>query len=616
MTTFGIDLGTTCSAIGWVRDGRPELLDTDSGVLMPSVVLYPKNGEPVVGDQAENQSLLYPDRLFRSTKRDMGSNRRWLVGDLEIGPVEVAAEILRALCTAAEKATGERPHEVVISVPAWFQQDARADTKRAAEIAGLQVVRLLNEPTAAALAHANGSPQERVAMVFDFGGGTFDASLVDQQSELVEVLASRGDVALGGDDLDKALVAEVLDQVRQDQPELAAVASADPGAREKLRSAVRAAKHALSQELTTVIRVPFIAELDDKQQHLEVPLDRGDLEECLAPLIQRAVACVSDVLADAKKQASEVDALLLVGGSSQIPLVWQTLREAFGWEGSSAIPPQRAVALGAALQGALIDGIEIGSQLLDVAPHPIGVASMVLGEAEGRESLQTIVILPRNSPLPGRHTHRFYTSHRFQKTVEVPVLQGSDPNPLRTVILGSVEMTDLPPAPTEDQRPLAIEVRHDLSGMVSVRMIDELSGRSVNTQVVAGGEGARTERERMRHRWMEEGLELGDGTDPDPYLENETSQTGAAKPRLLVGTAADQDAQDTAPGADLQDARMAFELVRRQAAQIAKAHPEHAQQLQALADEGLAAVESGDAAKGCSLYDDMTDIQFMIGLYL
>ncbi len=627
MTTFGIDLGTTCSAIGWVRDGQAKLLDQDGSMLLPSVVLYPEAGPVLVGEAAENLGLLHPDRLFRSTKRDMGTNRRWNVDGAKIGPVDVAEHILRALCARAEAVAGEKPHDVVISIPAWFQQSARGDTRQAAEQAGLNVVRLINEPTAAALAHANGKPQDRIALVFDLGGGTFDVSIVDQQGELVEVLASRGDARLGGDDLDQRLLQLTLDHLRADDPKLAAAAAAQPDALEKLTRALREAKHTLSADLKTVVRVPFLIELAGKPHHLELALDRDTLNGILQPLVDRALACVASVLTDAKRSPADIDQVLLVGGATQSPLVWEALHGTYGWEASSAIPPQEAVALGAALQGALIDGVEIGPQLLDVASHPIGVAAMHDGP-DRVTYVSNAIILPRNSPLPGRHTHRFGTGESEQPMVVLTILQGSERNPLRNLILGKLIIDNLPPAPEgQDARPIAVEVSHDASGMVSVRMIDELSGRSVEKILVASGEDAQEVREAAMQAWKESGLIPGDGSDPDPYLENEQTHDPAAIP-APEGPGEQRPAMDSTPraatgasepspdGGKLADAAAAFASVLKHAGMLASQHPDHAPRLTQLATDGQAAITGGQDAIALTLHDQLADLQFGLGIYL
>jgi len=614
--TFGIDLGTTCSLIGYLRDGVPYLVPIDGDVLVPSVVTFPTSGDPIVGAAAQNQLLLAPERTLRSTKRRMGSDHRWTVGERSIGAPEVATEILRALARGAEAQTGIRPERAVITVPAWFPHDARADTRRAAEAAGLEVARLINEPTAAALAHAHGRPRERTALVYDLGGGTFDASLVHQQGDLIEVRASSGDTHLGGDDLDARLLARMMEELKQADPELAEAVRTSRGARERFLVAVREAKHELSHALTAVLRAPFLADVRGQARHLELPIDRATLEEELAPLVDRTFACIDRVLADAGARREDVDELLLVGGATQSPLVWQALEARYGWEGSAAVPPQRAVGLGAAIQAAIVDGASVHGMLLDVTPYALSVAAI----QEDHEHFACKVITPRNAPLPGRHTERFTTAFPRQRKLAIPVLQGSDPNPLRNVPLGTIGIDDLAPAPPgQDSRPIAIEFRHDLSGLVSVRLTDELSGRTVDGQVVVGGEESAAARALLLDAIDKDELVPGDGRDPDPYLEREPRP--GARAEALEEWVTHEGARSAVDGSarlpsDIDEARGAFTTLLARLSEVAEEHPEHAIALRRIAERGQEALATGDESSALERYDELSDRMFELGIYL
>lgn len=612
---FGIDLGTMCSLIGHVREGQPRLIAIEGDVLVPSVVTFPEIGAPVVGRAAVNQLLLEPERTLRSTKRRMGSDHRWTVGERTISAPEVATEVLRALVRGAEAATGVRPERVVVTVPAWFPHDARADTQRAAEAAGLEVVRLINEPTAAALAHGHGQDRDRTALVYDLGGGTFDASLVHQQGDLIEVRASSGDVFLGGDDLDARLMARLQAELERTDPELAAAVRASRGARERFLAAVRDAKHELSDGLRATVRAPFLAEVGGRTRHLELPLDRDVLEEELAPLLERTFACIDSVLADAGVRPADVDELLLVGGSTRSPLVWQALERRYGWEGTSAVPPQEAVALGAAIQAAIIEGAGVRGMLLDVTPYALAVAAL---EADHKH-FSCSVITPRNAPLPGRHSRRYATVHPTQRELEIPVLQGSHPNPLRNVPLGTIRIDELPPAPAgQSGRPIAIEFRQDLSGLVSIRLTDELSGRSVDGQVVVGGAESAAARATLL-RSIEDGhLVPGDGSDPDPYLEREPRRATADPLAELEreDPAADTVVPRGAASADLEEARAAFATLLARQEELARDHPRHALALRQLAVSGQEALQAGDARGALGKFDELADRLFELGIYL
>lgn len=615
--TFGIDLGTTCSLIGYVEGGRPRLIPIDGDVLMPSVVTFPEEGAPVVGSAALNQLLLEPDRTLRSTKRWMGTDHRWNVGAREVTPPEVATEILRALVRGAEKETGMRPERVVVTVPAWFPHDARADTQRAAEAAGLEVVRLINEPTAAALAHAHGEPRDRMALVYDLGGGTFDASLVHQQGDLIEVLASSGDTHLGGDDLDTRVLARLLEDLDRDDADLANAVRANRGAHERFLSAVREAKHELSEGLKATLRAPFLADVGGEARHLELPMDRELIDEELLPLLERTFECVDSVLKDASVAASEIDELLLVGGSTRAPLVREALARRFGLEGTSAVPPQEAVGLGAAIQAALVDGDAVSGVLLDVTPYALSIAAL----EPDRRHFSCSVIVPRNTTLPGRHSRRFGTLHPEQKNLSIPVLQGSHPNPLRNVALGTIDIDDLPPAPLgQVSRPIGVEFRQDPSGLVSIRVTDELSGRSVDGEVVVGGQESAKAREELLESIERDELVPGDGTDDDPFLEREPDRSGVGllepwDPTASQGAAGADDASGS-PADDLAEARAAFELVLTRQKELAAEHPEHALALRQLATSGQEALAAGDSENALRKFDELSDSMFEQGIYL
>jgi molecular chaperone DnaK len=615
--TFGIDLGTTCSLIGVVEDGQPRLLAIDGSVLVPSVVAFPESGEPIVGSAARNQLMLTPERTLRSTKRRMGSDHRWTIGDRSISAPEVATEILRALVRGAEAQTGTRPERVVVTVPAWFRHDARADTRRAAEAAGLEVARLINEPTAAALAHGHSAPRERLALVYDLGGGTFDASVIHQQGELIEVRASSGDVHLGGDDLDARLLSRMQAELQRVDPALAAAVRASRGARERFLDAVRDAKHELSESVKTTIRAPFLADVDGEARHLELPIDRDLLEEELMPLLERTFTCVDSVLRDARVRPADVEELLLVGGTSRTPLVWEALERRYGWEGSCAVPPQEAVGIGAAIQAAIIDGTGVKGMLLDVTPHALSIAVV----SSDHQNLLCEVITPRNAPLPGRHTRRFATMHPAQTELTTPVLQGSDPNPLRNVPLGTIGIDELPPPPAgRSTRPIAIEFRQDLSGLVSIRLTDELSGRTVDGQVTAGGEESAQARQVLIEAIEEGAFIPGDGRDPDPFLERESARGAEIEP-LEAWRSSDQDEAKGAGGAragndDVEEARSAFETLAARGGELASEHPEHALDLRRLVVRGQEALAAGADDEALAAYDEMSDRMFELGIYL
>jgi molecular chaperone DnaK len=598
MTTspcFGIDLGTTASAIGWVHEGSPRLIPVGGSVLLPSVVSYRDDGV-LVGIPARNALPLDPDRTITSSKRHMGTDHRYPVGARTVTPVDVAEQILRALADGAERAVGVRPERVVITVPAWFTQAQRADTKRAGEQAGLVVERILNEPTAAALAHAHGQEVRRRTLVYDLGGGTFDVSVVDQDGPLVEVLASHGDSLLGGDDIDLALVGLLLRRIGETDPELRAAVEGSTAAQVRLRLAAEAAKIELSESVETTVRVPFLLDLDGRARHVELALDRGQLDRLAAPFVERTLRSVDQVLADCNTSPAEVDELLLVGGSTLQPLVWHVLHERYGLEGSHAIAPREVVALGAAIQGAILDGSRTDGILIDVAPYSLSVGAATGPYPGLLTNYVCRVITPRNSPLPARHAELFSTVSPYQTAVEMYVFQGSSVNPRRNVVLGLVRIDDLPELPEDTHdRPIRVDFRHDVDGMVQIAITDTLTGTTATGQVAADGDQQAELRERLLASAATMGVVLGDGSEELPE-----------EPAAAEG----------ANGDPVDEARLLFADVLDAGERLASSHGSAAAELVALARAGADALAGARDADALATYDALSDRMFTLGIYL
>jgi molecular chaperone DnaK len=581
--TFGIDLGTTKSAIGWVRDGVPTLIQVDGDPLVPSIVHVPVDGAAIVGRRAATWLPTSPERTIHSAKRWMGTTHTWTIDGVVWTPVDVAAAILRHLADAAEATTGVRPRRVVITVPAWFSQAQRADTRRAGELAGLEVARLLNEPTAASLAHAHGASIHRTVLVYDLGGGTFDASLVDQDGPLLEVRASHGDTWLGGDDVDDALVSWLLDRLDA-AGEPTAWLRGDPSARAQLRASVERAKITLSSQPTVGVEIPGRA--------AQAPLTLEDLEEVVLPLFQRTLVSVDRVLADAGRTPAQVDRLLLVGGSTGLPLVWRGLRKRYGLEGDAAVPPRTAVALGACVQAGLIDGAQVDSVLIDVAPYALSIGMATGGVPGFPTHLVCEVVTPRNAPLPSRHTLLVRTNHPTQERIRIPLFQGSDPDPRVNVMLGEIAMEGLPPAPINElHRPIAVELRHDLDGQVTVLVIDQLTGRTVEGVVAADG----AEQAELRARW-EAFARAQDLAFGDPYLPGASARADGP--------------------AHLPQAEACFQQVAAHHEALRATHPEWVDVLMGRVLTGRQALATGDVTAAREIWQTLEDDLFEACVYL
>jgi len=598
---FGIDLGTSCSSIGWVVDGVPRLLSIDGSTLLPSVVWFPEDAEPVVGQAAVNHAALEPDRVVRSAKRRLGTGHTYTIGERTVTPVDVSALVLRALADGAERACGVRPERVVVTVPAWFNQAQRGETRRAVDQAGLELARMINEPTAAGLAHNLGHTTRRRAMVYDLGGGTFDVSIIDQDGPVTQVLASRGDTRLGGDDVDRALVDILLVGLAREDPDLRAATEASPAARVRLQLAVEETKRELSETLFASVRVPFLAEVDGQRRHFEARLDRTDLDNAVDPLLARTLDCVAEAMNDAGLSASDEYDLLLVGGSTRLPQVYDALHELLGAEGSHAIPPREAVALGAAVQAAIVDGQTVHGILIDVAPWPLSVGALAPGNP--RDRLECSVITPRNAPLPARHARRVFTVHPMQSKISLPIFQGADRDPRRNTILAEVGMEGLPVSPDDvDQRPIDVEIRHTLDGMVEITVTDELSGRTERVTTALDGEVQASLWDDVVAQARAGGYALGN-EDIEPTVDVSGSDSDGPSTAVV------------APQGDHEEAQTTFAQVLKRRDELAEEHPEHIDRLVELAERGQRELQT-DPTAALATYDELSDQLFAIGQYL
>lgn len=482
---IGIDLGTTNSVLSELVDGRPVPIVIDGAPIMPSVVLY-LDDRVVVGREARNLELQYPERAVRSAKRRIGSDHRYTLADRTVSPEEVSAEVLRALVRGAEGALGRAVSDAVITVPAYFDDAQRKATLRAGELAGLNVLRLLNEPTAASLVYDHvgvgvAELEPELVLVFDLGGGTFDVSVLEVFEGVREVRATAGNTHLGGDDFDDKLVQHFLDALKL---------SADVDPREDLRAMARLRRLAedtkirLSTDVSVHVREEFLTTgREGRPVHLELDVSRRELEALIEPLLRATVEMAERALADAGLDRSELDRIVLVGGSTRIPLVRQLLREAFAvpqsGEGDDGDPseqgaggadihdeidPDLAVALGAAIQAGILSGAPVGRLLVDVAAHSLGIA--VRSDRDAWDEADTFApIIARNTVLPATRTEEFYTSADRQRALDVEVFQGERSRASQNSHIGSFTHV-LEPRPHHS--PVHVTFSYDLDGIVKV----------------------------------------------------------------------------------------------------------------------------------------------------
>ena len=469
----GIDLGTTNSEVAVVEGGQPRVLAEDGDPILPSIVGLADDGRLLVGTAARNQWVLAPDRTVKSIKRKMGEDVKVSLGTEEYRPQEVSAMILRSLKTRAERELGQPVRKAVITVPAYFNDSQRQATREAGELAGLEVVRILNEPTAAALTYNPDQSKAEHILVYDLGGGTFDVSIVHTEAGVVEVLSSHGDTQLGGDDFDELLLNDVADEFQEMYD---VDLRGNRVARARLLKAVEEAKKRLSDHPFARVEEEFIAEKDGVPLHLNVEIDRADFDDIIRPLIDRTMECVQRALDDARLTAAQIDRVILVGGSTRTPMIGRLLEERLGQPAHREVNPDLCVALGAAVQGAIIAGENVGSVLVDITPHSLGIKCLEFTDEFGfrPNEHKFAPILKRNTPLPASRSEVFGTVSDSQPTVEIDVYQGESPDVRRNHRVGRFLIEGLAKVPAGNQ--LVVQLDLTLDGILKVSAREKTTG--------------------------------------------------------------------------------------------------------------------------------------------
>ncbi len=469
-TILGIDLGTTNSAVSIIRDGQITVLAEDGQKSLPSVVGLDTERKLLVGFPALNQWTLAPDRTVRSIKRKMGSSKTVRLGDQTCSPQEISAIILRALKDRAQRQIGHEVCKAVITVPAFFSEQQREATREAGELAGLEVVRIINEPTAASLTYSPNPDKLERLLVYDLGGGTFDVSIVQIEQGVVEVLSSHGDTKLGGDDFDELLMEFVCDKF---QDEYDVDLRETQASKSRVLKAVEEAKKRLSFEPCTNIQEEFITEKAGVPLHLNMEILRMDYEELIQPLLEKTLVCVDESLTDAKLAANEIDRVILVGGASRTPLVHRMLQEQLGQPIHTEVDPDLCVSMGAAIQGGLIAGLDLGPVLVDITPHTLGMGC--IGLVQGYQSPYCCApIIERNTPLPASRSELFSTAHDGQTEVEVAVFQGEDHDLRHNEPVGDFMVEGL--ADVKQGNPILVQFDLDLDGILTVTATEKATG--------------------------------------------------------------------------------------------------------------------------------------------
>jgi molecular chaperone DnaK len=469
-TIVGIDLGTTNSEIAVLRNGQPVVLREEGDAILPSVVGLDNEGRLLVGTPARNQWVLAPERTIRSIKRKMGEDVTVRLGDRDYSPQEVSSLILRKLKERAEQELGHPVHKAVITVPAFFNEVQREATREAGELAGLEVVRIINEPTAAALTYDPHPDRLERLLVYDLGGGTFDVSIVQIEQGVVEVLASHGDTHLGGDDFDQLLLDHLCDQFAEKH---GINLRSSLTAKSRVLRAAEEAKKRLPYEPVVRVQEEFIADKAGVPLHLDLEVSRLEYEDLIEPLLAKTLTCVDQSLADAKLYAAKIDKVVLVGGASRTPMVHRLLQERLGREIHTEVDPDLCVALGAAIQGGLIQGIDVGPVLVDITPHTLGIQA--LGELHGFMSVHHYApIIERNTPLPASRSELFSTAIDGQEMALISVYQGESEDVRHNQPVGQFMVEGL--ADVQMGNEILVRFDLDLDGILKVTAVERATG--------------------------------------------------------------------------------------------------------------------------------------------
>jgi molecular chaperone DnaK len=590
---IGIDLGTTNSVVATLEGEGPVVIPNQEGSrTTPSVVAFTKDGEILVGQVAKRQAVTNPENTISSIKRFMGRRYDEVAdeikkvpykvvaapnGDVRIevrgkqySPSEVSAMILRKLKEAAEAYLGETVNQAVITVPAYFNDSQRQATKDAGRIAGLEVPRIVNEPTAASLAYGLDKKKDEEIAVYDLGGGTFDISILEIGDGVFEVKATNGDTHLGGDDFDQRIIDWVADEFKKEN---GIDLRQDRMALQRLKEAAEKAKIELSSTLQTDINLPFITADASGPKHLIMTLTRAKLESLVADLIERTIPPSEQALKDAQVSKDDLDEVVLVGGQTRMPKVQETVTRLFGKEAHKGVNPDEVVAIGAAIQGGVLSGDVKGVVLLDVTPLSVGV------ETQG--GVMTPLI-PRNTTIPAKKTELFSTAADNQSSVDIHVLQGERPLARDNRTLGRFQLTGIPPAPRGTPQ-IEVTFDTDANGILSVSAKDQATGQQQQITITASSGLSKEEVDRMvreaesnasEDTRRREEIELRNQTDSLVYqIERTLREQGAAvqpAERQQIDQAL-QEAHDALAGQDRDRIRRAQEGLTRAAQMLSEA---------------------------------------------